>query len=273
MAEITTPSYTIRYATEHDIPQILQMIQELASYERALHEVLATQEKLFNTLSFPTSTDEKVRSKPGFARTLLIIPRGDVGGSTGSGSGLGSTSTGSTVAQDAAARVEVETSSNTVSGSSVDEKDQVAEAGVGSSSPSTAAQIASAKLESETSANAGLPPTTSSPKSEKVPIAGMALFFNNYSTWLAKPGIYLEDLFVRPAYRKRGYGKALLQALARECVKNDFGRLEWSVLSWNKPSIDFYESETIGAVSSREEWEGMRVTGEALGRLAGGKVA
>lgn len=222
MAEIANSCYTIRYATEHDIPQILQMIQELASYERALHEVLATEEKLFNTLSFPTSTDEKVRSKPGFAKTLLIIPRQPEGtGATSTGSGSGSASI---VAQEAAARMEVETSSN-----------------------------------------AGPPAATPSGKEQ---IAGMALFFNNYSTWLAKPGIYLEDLFVRPAFRKRGYGKALLQALARECVANDFGRLEWSVLRWNKPSIDFYESETIGALSSRDEWEGMRVTGPALVKLA-----
>lgn len=181
MAEITTASYTIRYATEKDIPEILRMIQELASYEHALHEVIATEKTLFNTLIFPTSTDESVRNKPGTAKTLLVIPKSTDG---------------------------------------------------------------------------------------TEPVAGMALFFNNYSTWLAKPGIFLEDLFVRPDFRKRGFGKALLQALARECVEKDYGRLEWSVLRWNKPSIDFYVSETIGAVSTGEEWEGMRVTGDGLVKLA-----
>ena len=184
------------------------MVQELASYERALHEVLATEEKLFNTLSFPTSSDDKVRSKPGVAKTLLILP-------------------------------------------------------TRTSNSSDIAHEVSGQVESETSINAGPP----SQKSDKV--AGMALYFNNYSTWLAKPGIYLEDLFVRPEFRKQGLGKALLQALARECVEKDYGRLEWSVLKWNTPSIDFYESETIGAVSNRDEWEGMRVTGDALVKLAG----
>ena len=165
------------------------MIQELASYERALHEVLATEEKLFNTLSFPTSSDPSIRAKSGTAKTLLVIPAGD-----------GQVDTG------------------------------------------------------------------------KEKVAGMALFFNNYSTWLAKPGIYLEDLFVRPEYRKKGFGKALLQTLARECVEKDWGRLEWAVLRWNKPSIDFYVSETVGAVSLGEEWEGMRVTGDALVKLAGSKT-
>lgn len=191
MAELTTPTYQIRYATEKDIPTILQLIQELASYERALHEVLATEQTLFDTLSFPTSSDPKVREKGGFAKTLVVIP----------------TSTETEAAADAAPREQ---------------------------------------------------------------IAGMALYFNNYSTWLAKPGIYLEDLYVRPNFRGRGYGKALLRALARECVSNGWGRLEWSVLRWNTPSIEFYESAGVGALSNRDEWEGMRVSGDALRKLAEG---
>ncbi|KAL9107183.1 MAG: hypothetical protein Q9227_007883 [Pyrenula ochraceoflavens] len=101
-------------------------------------------------------------------------------------------------------------------------------------------------------------------------VAGMALYFTNYSTWTGAPGIYLEDLFVREAYRGRGYGKALLKELAREVGRIGGRRLDWSVLKWNKPSIDFYESEAVGA-KMMSEWVGMRVEGEALRRLAGGK--
>src|SRR3954469_2981125 len=71
---------------------------------------------------------------------------------------------------------------------------------------------------------------------------GFALFFHNYSTFLAQPGIYLEDLFVEPSKRGRGYGKKLLQHLARLCVERNCGRLEWAVLNWNEPSIQFYKS-------------------------------
>lgn len=290
MAELTTSRYTIRYATEHDIPEILRMIQELASYERALHEVLATEEKLFDTLSFPTSKDEKVRNKPGAAKTLLVVPKSDASSTgsdvaqevaggleveTSSNAGPKTSRNGqqgerqvsgiaSTVAQEVAGGLESETSTNagpTTSGSGTYEKEMV------SSAASTVAQEVAPHYEIETSNNAG-PPASDLGEPKKEQVAGMALFFNNYSTWLAKPGIYLEDLFVRPAFRKKGYGKALLQALARECVAKDYGRLEWSVLKWNKPSIDFYESEVIGAVSNREEWEGMRVTGDKLVKLA-----
>ena len=177
MAELTASTYTIRYALEADTSVILQLINELASYEEALHEVLATQSTLRSTLSFPTSSGSS-NFTPGFAKAILIAP-------------------------------------------------------------------------------------ADSPES----IAGMALFFHNYSTWRAAPGIFLEDLFVRPAYRKRGYGKALIQALARECVRLNCKRLEWNVLKWNTPSIDFYQSEVIGA-TRLEDWVGMRVDNEALERLA-----
>ncbi|MBW8772246.1 MAG: GNAT family N-acetyltransferase [Gemmatimonadetes bacterium] len=97
--------------------------------------------------------------------------------------------------------------------------------------------------------------------------AGFALFFSNYSTFLAKQGIYLEDLFVKPAFRGRGIGKRLLQHLAALAVERRCGRLEWSVLDWNTDAIRFYES--LGA-KAMDEWTVYRVTGSALSRLAGG---
>jgi GNAT superfamily N-acetyltransferase len=99
-------------------------------------------------------------------------------------------------------------------------------------------------------------------------VAGLALYFYNYSTWRAAPGIYLEDLFVRETERRKGYAGRLLARLAREVVDMEGGRLEWSVLKWNRPSIDFYEGEAVGA-QMMSEWVGMRVDGEALARLAG----
>jgi len=97
--------------------------------------------------------------------------------------------------------------------------------------------------------------------------AGFALFFHNYSTFLTKPGIYLEDLFVKPELRGHGIGKALLSELARLAVERGCGRLEWSVLTWNTPAIGFYEK--LGAVPMKE-WQVYRLTGGALERLAGG---
>jgi len=95
--------------------------------------------------------------------------------------------------------------------------------------------------------------------------AGFALFFSNYSTFLAKPGIHLEDLFVLPEFRGLGLGKALLKELARLTLERDCGRLEWAVLDWNKPAIDFYQSQ--GAILMNG-WTTNRVTGEALINLA-----
>ncbi len=95
---------------------------------------------------------------------------------------------------------------------------------------------------------------------------GFALFMHNYSTFLAQPGIYLEDLFVRPAHRGKGHGKALLQALARIAVERGCGRFEWAVLDWNTPSIEFYRS--LGA-TPMHDWTVFRVAGEALRKLAG----
>lgn len=96
-------------------------------------------------------------------------------------------------------------------------------------------------------------------------VAGFAVWFLNYSTWTGAHGIYLEDLFVRPEYRGRGYGKALLVHLAKECASNGYGRFEWSVLNWNGPAIDFYRS--LGA-ETMDEWIVHRVSGDALQRLA-----
>ena len=97
---------------------------------------------------------------------------------------------------------------------------------------------------------------------------GFALFFHNYSTWLGKRGIYLEDLFVRPRARKLGVGFALFRELARIAVERDCGRMDWSVLTWNQLAIDFYKR--IGA-KEQEEWTTFRLTGEPLQRLARGE--
>jgi GNAT superfamily N-acetyltransferase len=96
------------------------------------------------------------------------------------------------------------------------------------------------------------------------PVA-FALFFHNFSTFLGRRGLYLEDLFVRPAFRGRGYGRALLVHLARIAVDRDCGRFEWAVLDWNAPAIGFYES--LGA-TVMPDWRISRVTGPALEKLA-----
>jgi GNAT superfamily N-acetyltransferase len=92
-------------------------------------------------------------------------------------------------------------------------------------------------------------------------VVGFALFFHNYSTFLGQPGFYLEDLFVKPPHRGKGHGKALLCELARLAVERGCGRLDWSVLDWNEPSIAFYRS--LGA-EPKNEWTVYRLTGEAL---------
>jgi diamine N-acetyltransferase len=95
--------------------------------------------------------------------------------------------------------------------------------------------------------------------------AGFAVWFVNFSTFAGRFGIYLEDLFVRPQHRRNGIGKALLAYLAKECVENGWVRLQWAVLDWNAPSIEFYK--TLGAVLM-DEWTLCRVTGSALDALA-----
>jgi len=95
---------------------------------------------------------------------------------------------------------------------------------------------------------------------------GFALWFYNFSTFVGRAGIWLEDLFVRPAARGRGAGKALLAHLARRCASENLGRLEWAVLDWNAPSIAFYDS--LGA-AALDDWTTRRIAGEALAKLAG----
>ena len=95
-------------------------------------------------------------------------------------------------------------------------------------------------------------------------IVGFALFFHNYSTWLTRPGLYLEDLYVKPERRGLGIGKALLARLARTAVERGCGRMEWSVLTWNEPAIGFYRS--LGAVPM-DGWRTHRLAGDALAAL------
>lgn len=99
--------------------------------------------------------------------------------------------------------------------------------------------------------------------------AGFALFFTSFSTFVGLPGLYLEDLFVRPRFRGLGVGKRLMIDLARRAVERGYGRFEWSVLDWNEPAIRFYRS--LGALG-QDEWTVQRVTGEALRRLAAAPI-
>lgn len=156
---------TIRFATEADVPLITRFIRELAEYERLAHEVVATEEKIRETL---------FGARP-YAEVIIAEADGDA--------------------------------------------------------------------------------------------AGFALFFHNYSTFLARPGIYLEDLYVRPELRGKGYGKALLAHLAAIARERNCGRLEWAVLNWNDPAIRFYQS--LGA-QPMDHWTVYRLTGEAFEKLAGG---
>jgi diamine N-acetyltransferase len=98
-------------------------------------------------------------------------------------------------------------------------------------------------------------------------LAGFAVCFVNFSTFAGRPGLYLEDLFVRPAMRGKGIGKALLAHLAKACIANGWSRLQWAVLDWNTPSIEFYKS--LGA-DMMDEWTICRVSGQALSTLAEG---
>jgi len=102
---------------------------------------------------------------------------------------------------------------------------------------------------------------------QKKPI-GFVLFFHNYSTFLSRPGLYIEDLFVDEPYRRMGFGSALLRYVARLAIERNCGRLEWSVLNWNQPAVDFYTK--LGAVPL-SDWTGFRVTGQNLTNLAGGE--
>ncbi|KAK1808748.1 Peroxygenase 1 [Friedmanniomyces endolithicus] len=108
----------------------------------------------------------------------------------------------------------------------------------------------------------------SHPTDEPGAVAGMALYFPNYSTWRSLPGLHLEDLYVRPAYRGRGYGRLLISALAQEVLRMGGGRLEWSCLKWNEGSLRFYEG--LGA-RRMERWVGLRLEGGQLEDVAEGR--
>ncbi len=174
---------TIRLATPADVPEILSMIRELAEYERALVEVVATVEQLTAALFGGTE------QSPG------IEPITHHGG------------------------------------------------------PAAMCHVAE------------LP----TPDSEGRTLAGMALWFLNFSTWKGRHGIYLEDLYVRPHLRGHGYGRALLATLAATAAAHGYGRVEWWVLDWNSPAVGFYES--IGAIPM-DEWTVHRLSGDALAELA-----
>jgi GNAT superfamily N-acetyltransferase len=113
--------------------------------------------------------------------------------------------------------------------------------------------------------HAARPPEGRSEADGNGEIAAFALFFHNYSTFLCKPGLYLEDLFVLPEHRRRGYGSALLRHLAQVALARGCGRFEWSVLEWNEPALAFYRS--LGA-QTLDDWRILRVTGDALKKLA-----
>jgi GNAT superfamily N-acetyltransferase len=103
---------------------------------------------------------------------------------------------------------------------------------------------------------------------EKGEPAGFAVFFHNFSTWLGRPGLYLEDLFVRPEKRGKGYGRALLERLAQIAKERGCGRMEWAVLDWNDPAIQFYRK--LGA-EPMDEWTVFRLTAEGIAKLANSK--
>jgi GNAT superfamily N-acetyltransferase len=161
---VKTPDFVIRPATIADVPIILDLIRELATYERAPNEVVATEEQLANVLFGPRPAAEVVLAFEG-----------------------------------------------------------------------------------------------------KIPV-GFALFFHNFSTWLGRPGLYLEDLFVRPGVRGRGYGRSLLVHLANIAHDRGCGRMEWAVLDWNEPAIEFYRK--LGA-KPLDDWTVFRLTREGIAKLAG----
>src|SRR5881396_1960743 len=159
----TPENFDIRSASVEDVPIILQLIRDLATYERAPHEVTATEEQLIDVLFGQRPSAE-----------VLLAFEG------------------------------------------------------------------------------------------KSPV-GFAVFFHNFSTWLGRPGLYLEDLFVRPEERGKGYGRALLERLAQIAKERGCGRMEWAVLDWNDPAIQFYRK--LGA-QPMDEWTVFRLTEEGIGKLA-----
>lgn len=177
---------SVREATPEDVAQMHQMINELAEYEKAPEEVIATEHDLMKAL---------------FGRDF--------------------------------------------SSAEYDQHDSIASSGV-ANTPHGHPALYAFVIEDPEDADQ---------------LAGMAIWFLNYSTWQGKHGIYLEDLFVKPEFRGHGYGKALLQHLAKTCEDRGYGRFQWWVLDWNSPAIEFYKS--LGAVAM-DEWTVYRVSGQAL---------
>ncbi len=167
MPETSPPDFAIRFAARGDVPTILSLIRELAEYERAPNEVVATEEQLREGL---------FGAQPA-AEVLLALEAGEA--------------------------------------------------------------------------------------------IGFALFFHNFSTWMGRPGLYLEDLFVRPARRGKGYGRALLVQLAEIARERKYGRMEWAVLDWNEPAIQFYRK--LGA-APLDEWTVFRLTRAGIAALANSKL-
>jgi GNAT superfamily N-acetyltransferase len=163
LIKTNNPDVTFRFAKEEDVPLILSLIKGIAEYEKLLHEVVATEEILRNSLF----------GKTRFAEVLIAYYKNEA--------------------------------------------------------------------------------------------VGFALFFHNFSTFLGKPGIYLEDLFVNPEMRGKGIGKILLSYLGKIAIERDCGRVEWSVLDWNEPAIKFYKN--LGA-KPMDEWTVFRVTGDSIKKLA-----
>lgn len=180
----------VREATPEDVAQVHQMINELAEYEKAPEEVIATEQNLMKAL---------------FGRDF--------------------------------------------SSPEYDQHDSIASSGIANTphgQPALYAFVVEGPEDSDQ-------------------LAGMAIWFLNYSTWDGTHGVYLEDLYVRPQYRGQGMGKALMKRLAQVCVENDYSRFQWWVLDWNQPAIEVYRA--MGA-KAMDEWTVYRVTGQELKDLA-----
>jgi GNAT superfamily N-acetyltransferase len=184
-----------RVATPDDVAEILQLVRDLATYEREPDAVLATEEMLHAALFGENPSV--------FCHVIDHPESGDVAQADALGAGGAPEVLGANGSQDA----------------------------------------------------------------QSARLAGFALWFLNFSTWLGRHGIYLEDLYVRPELRGRGYGRVLLQSLAQVCIERGYGRLEWWVLDWNSPAIDFYRSLDAEAM---DEWTVFRLTGQSLKAMAAG---
>ncbi|KAI9669307.1 MAG: hypothetical protein M1831_000342 [Alyxoria varia] len=215
---------TIRHAKLEDVPTILALIHELAHFEKSTEKVQATESDLSQTLIFdpsPSNPDPNPTNPDGVPRVARCLL-------------LTLPSAGAAIPTPTAPAQPATTGSASASSAATD-ADRVAEA------------------------NIAYDMRHRPPAGEDV--AAFALYFHSYSTWVARPGVFLEDLFVRPAYRRAGFATMLLGRLAD--IANG-GRLEWNCLRWNEGALRFYER--IGGVRM-DDWVGIRVDGERLGRL------